>query len=157
MKKHLFIAIFGLVLMGCQSDDSTEPGITDPVNIEFTNVAKHELWGAGEEDIVGGNLVINTAEEWQGLLQQITSVNALPENFGDTNIDFSEFTVIAVFDDLQMSGGHYISIESVVQTNTTVIVTVDSSMDDEANVTLIITQPYHIVKIPKTALPVVFE
>ena len=156
MKKIVIIAALVLAFTGCQSDDGTSPVITDPVTIEFTQVAKNELYGDGEENIEGGIQIINSDNEWQALLQKITAVNVLPENFGDTNINFSEFTVIAAFDDLQMSGGRYITITSVVKTNEALIVTADNTME-EPDGALVITQPYHIIKIPKTTLPVISQ
>lgn len=156
MKKNVFIATLVLAFAGCQSDDSTNPVITDPVTIEFAQVAKHELYGAGEEEIEGGIQVINSAEEWEGLLQQMSTVNGLPENFGG-DIDFSQYTVIAAFSDIQTTGGHFIDVVSVVQTNTALVVSVENSMDGEGNATMIITQPYHIVKIPKTTLPAILQ
>ena len=36
-------------------------------------------------------------------------------------------------------------------------VDVNLSLDGEGNATMIITQPYHIVKIPKTTLPAILQ
>jgi len=157
MKKNLFIAALVLAFAGCQDDDSTNSVITDPVNIEFTQVGKNELYGDGAEDIEAGTQIINSEEEWQELLQKITTVNGLPENFGNTDIDFSGYTVIAAFDAIQMNGGHQITITSVIKTGEGLVITADNTTDDGGDATLIITQPYHIVKIPKTTQPVISQ
>jgi hypothetical protein len=73
------------------------------------------------------------------------------------DIDFSVYTVIAVSDERHSYGGHDITISSIVQGGNAITVSVIATAPGEGNVTAAETQPLHIVKIPKTTLPVTFE
>lgn len=155
MKKIFLFAVLALAATGCQDDEANNV-TTYPVTIEFSQVGKSELYGAGAENIEGGNLVINSNADWQALLTQIATVNPLPDGF-NANVDFSQFTVIATFDQIRPNGGFSIDITSVAETSREIIVDVNYPDIEGGNATLVITQPYHIIKIPKTILPVVFE
>ena len=85
----------------------------------------------------------------------MNAVNKVSDNFTETKIDFSKFTVIAVFDAVKTSGGH--SIELDIKPNTENVVVEVSRKSPDGMATSVMTQPYHIVKIPKTDLPIVFQ
>jgi len=153
MKKIMLFAALAFVAISCQDDEAQA---IDPVTIEFSHVGKSELYGDGAENIAGGNLVINSDADWQVLLTQMGTVNPLPENFA-SDVDFAESTVIAVFDGIRPNGGFAIDIVSVTQETREITVDVHYPDIDGGNATTVITQPYHIIKIPKTTLPVVFE
>jgi len=153
MKKILLFAVLAFAAIGCQDDEAQA---IDPVTIEFSQVGKSELYGNGEEDIEGGNLVINSDTEWQAMLTQMATVNPLPDGFS-ADVDFSQFTVIAAFDPIRPNGGHSIDIVSVIEADREITINVNNLGPEGGNATLVMTQPYHIIKIPKTTLPVVFE
>ncbi|MFP9100133.1 protease complex subunit PrcB family protein [Flavobacterium sp. RHBU_24] len=155
MKKIVLFAALAFAATGCQ-DDGANTLTTDPVAIEFSQVGKSDLYGNGAENIEGGNLVINADADWQALLTQMAAVNPLPEGF-NADVDFSQFTVIAAFDPIRPNGGHFIDVVSVATTGAAVTVDVNSSGPEGGNATTVMTQPYHIIKIPKTTLPVAFE
>jgi PrcB C-terminal len=153
MKKIILFAALAFVAVSCQDDEAQA---IDPVTIEFAQVGKSELYGNGAENIAGGNLVVNADADWQALLTQMATVNPLPEGF-NADVDFSEFTVVAVFDPIQSNGGHSIDIVSVTEADREITVDVTNLGPEDGNATTVMTQPYHIIKIPKTTLPIVFE
>ncbi|MHA3788105.1 protease complex subunit PrcB family protein [Flavobacterium hauense] len=159
MRKIIFSGLLLAAMVSCQSDDAatTNSQKNDPVVLEFTSVGKENLYGNGAEDIGESNLVINDNDAWQNLLAEMTAVNTLPLNFGDTNIDFSQWTVIATFDKIQSYGGFSIDVVSVTEGDTQIVVDVEKSSGGPGAAATVITQPFHIVKIPKTSLPVTFE
>jgi hypothetical protein len=159
MRKIIFSGLLLTVLIGCQSDDpqATNGQNGDPVAVEFTSVGKENLYGNGVEEINESNLVINDAAAWQDLLDQMTLVNDLPTGFGDTNIDFTQWTVIASFDQIQSYGGFSIDVMSVTEEDEQIVVDIEKSGGGQGAAATVITQPFHIVKIPKTTLPVTFE
>lgn len=156
MRKIIFSGLLLAAMVSCQSDDAATTN-NEPVLLEFTAIGKENLYGNGVEDIDEGNIVINDNEAWQNLLEHMTAVNGLPWNFGNTEIDFSQWTVIATFDKIQAYGGFSIDVVSVSKEEAQVIVDIEKSSGGSGAAATIITQPFHIVRIPKTTLPITFE
>lgn len=113
------------------------------------------LYGNGQENISKQNTVIKNSLDWNELMDKINSVNNVTERFSETNIDFSSYTIIAVFDEIKMNGGHSIDITDVTENDKNIIVTVENLLT--GGMTTVITQPFHIVKIPKRNKPFIFE
>ena len=63
--------------------------------------------------------------------------------------------IIAVFDKIYGNGGHSIDIIKITENENKVIVTIENILGGDA--TSIMTQPFHIVKIPKTDKLIIFE
>ncbi len=118
-------------------------------------IGKGNLYGSGAEGVEKQNLVITTTEEWKDLLNKINAVNKVSDSFSETDIDFSEYTVIAVFDEIKNSGGH--SLNLVIQETKDKILVEVLRKGPNGIATSVMTQPYYIVKIPKPSLPIVFE
>jgi hypothetical protein len=70
-------------------------------------------------------------------------------------IDYANYTVIVVIDRIYGNGGHSIDITNITEFETNIIVTVENLQT--GNTFSVVTQPYHIVKIPKATKPIVFE
>ena len=118
-------------------------------------IGKGNLYGSGAEGVEKQNLVITTTEEWKDLLNKINAVNKVSDSFSETDIDFSEYTVIAVFDEIKNSGGH--SLNLVLEETKEKILVEVLRKGPNGIATSVMTQPYYIVKIPKPSLPIVFE
>lgn len=76
-------------------------------------------------------------------------------SFTEINIDFTNFQIIAVFDNIKLQGGHSIDITKISENENNIVVTIQNLLPGGIN--SVITQPFHIVKIPKSTKPVVFE
>ena len=98
---------------------------------------------------------VTSPEEWKDLLNKMNAVNKVSDSFSETDIDFSEYTVIAVFDEIKNSGGH--SLNLVIQETKDKILVEVLRKGPNGIATSVMTQPYYIVKIPKPSLPIVFE
>jgi hypothetical protein len=145
----LFITIFiGLMTSCSETDEDLNP-------INFTAIGQKNLYGSGRENIIQQNLIISDSNTWNELMTKINSVNNNSEGFTETNIDFANFMVIAVFDKVYGNGGHSIDITKITETENKIIVTIDNVLKGDA--TLVMTQPYHIVKIKKTDKLIIFE
>ncbi|MEF3077977.1 protease complex subunit PrcB family protein [Winogradskyella poriferorum] len=118
-------------------------------------IGKGNLYGSGAEGVEKQNLVITTTEEWKDLLNKINAANKVSDSFSETDIDFSEYTVIAVFDEIKNSGGHSLNL-AIQETKEKILVEV-LRKGPNGIATSVMTQPYYIVKIPKPSLPIVFE
>ena len=156
MKTLIKSLVFALVLTACSTDNENLPANQNTdIETEALLIGKGDLFGNGDEQIPQQNLVIDSEAEWETLQLQMNTTNPCTTGFTETAIDFNQWTVIAVFDAIRGNGGHSIDIIEVVENETTITVTVDKLLNGD--MTLVMTQPFHIVKIPATNKPVVFE
>lgn len=144
----LFLAV---LLQGCSSSEAD----FESRNIQPVLIGKGNLYGNGAENIARQNRVIHNAADWNSLIQQMDTRNPVSNTFTETNIDFGAFQVIAIFDEIKNSGGHTIDITGIAENETNINVTVQNLNTGDA--TSIMTQPFHIVKIPKSKKAVVFR
>ncbi len=157
MKTLIKSLVVVLAMTACSTDDSRVTGnqnniiATDPVLI-----GKGDLFGNGDEQIPQQNLVINNDAEWQALKLQMNSVNPCTNSFTETEVDFSQWTILATFDQIRSNGGHSIEIVEINESAEQINVAIETSAEGEV-ATTVMTQPFHIVKIPATNKPVVFE
>lgn len=150
MKKLLLLLLISILFFNYSCTDKDE-------NIESKTPINLQLIGKGE--LIGNslpqqNLVITNSAQWTTLLNTLDANNNVSGGFTETNIDFNQYMVIAVFDQTYLNGGHSIDIMTVNENSQNIEVDVEKLL--QGNVTSIVTQPYHIVKIPKTAKPVIF-
>ena len=122
---------------------------------ESSLIAKGNLYGSGAEGIVAQNLIISNQNDWDNLIEQMNSVNKVSDSFSETTIDFSKNSIIAVFDDVKGSGGYSLELD-ISSTSENTLVSV-SHIAPKGNATTVMTQPFHIVKITKSDLPVIFN
>ncbi|SFZ93280.1 hypothetical protein SAMN05428642_10343 [Flaviramulus basaltis] len=138
------------IVISCNNDDNS-----NTINIESTLIAKDNLFGNGSEGLSKQNMVITDQSIWDELITKMNTTNNESSNFSEVDIDFSEYLIIAIFDEIKTNGGH--SLELNIFSNTENIIVKITDLAPQGNATTVMTQPYHIVKIPKTNLPIVFE
>ena len=151
MKKNVLIILLSIFVLSCNSDDDN-PGM---VNVESTLIAKNNLFGNGDEGIIKQNLEITDQNTWDNLISQMNSVNNVSDNFSEIDIDFSQYKVIAIFDEIRGSGGY--SLELNIKSNSENIIVNVTDVVPEGSAVAVITQPFHIVKILNSDLPIIFE
>ncbi|MEP0265413.1 protease complex subunit PrcB family protein [Dokdonia sp.] len=152
MKKGILLILVSILVLSCNSDDDS----SEVVVIESTLIAKSILSGAGDEGIVQQNSVITDQNTWNNLITQMNTVNNVSDSFSEIDIDFSEFTVIAVFDEVKATGGYSLELD-IMSNSVNIIVNITHVVPTGGGVTTALTQPYYIVKIPVTDLPIIFE
>lgn len=145
----LFITIFIGLMTSCSKTDED----LNPIN--FTAIGQNNLFGNGRENIVQQNFTISDSKSWNELMAKMNAVNNNSEGFTETNIDFANFMVIAVFDKIYGNGGHSIDIIKITENENKIIITIDNVLKGDA--TAVMTQPYQIVKIRKTNKLILFE
>ena len=150
MKNTIIILLFTLLLFNCSNDDNTT---SNTVNVASVLIAEGSLFGAGEEGINQQQVAITDSNTWNALLAQMDS--SITDEFTETDIDFSNFQVILVVDEVKPNGGY--SFELDITKNTNNIIVDVTNVTPQGNATTVITQPFHIVKIPASSLPVVFQ
>jgi hypothetical protein len=125
------------------------------ISITSVLIAEGELYGNGREGITKQNRVISTKTEWDNLKAKMNSVNKVTDHFTESEIDFTNYQVIAVFDEIKGNGGWSIDISNVTEYANSIIV--DITNLKTGNLTTVITQPFHIVKIPVSKLEIIFN
>jgi hypothetical protein len=146
---RLILCIFLFGVLGCSS--TIQPSKTlKKEEIVFRTISKGTLFGNGIEGILEEKFTIKNEKQWQVFLNKINSVNNVSLSFTETNINFSNYIIICVFDAIRNTGGYAIEIERIfVEKKNLNIVYNKKEPGPMEMVTTIITQPYHIVKIEK--------
>ncbi|MFC0603735.1 protease complex subunit PrcB family protein [Winogradskyella pulchriflava] len=144
----IFILLFAL---NCKSTQNQEKMQNEAIVL----IGKGNLYGSGDEGFEKQNMVINNTEDWNNVMAKMNSVNNVTNGFSETKIDFSKFTVIAVFDEVKTSGGHSLELDIKPDSEKILVEIIRKSPDGMA--TSVMTQPYYIAKIMKSELPIEFK
>ncbi|MFH1777864.1 MAG: protease complex subunit PrcB family protein [Candidatus Omnitrophota bacterium] len=120
--------------------------------IKITQEWKGHYSGYNQQEM----FVITTKEEWSAVWKKVhslqLSIPVLPE------IDFDKEMVIAVFMGEKSSGGYIIEVTKIIKTDKEVVVEIMEKTPAPGTMkTMALTQPYHLVVIEKSNLPVVFQ
>lgn len=148
MKQILIIFSILFVFTSCDSNES------EPSNITFTEIY-HDDYFNGDYKTPQANLVIKTQSEWDKLTATLKLGPKPWQNSIIPSVDFNKYQVIAVIDQVRNYGGYSIDITKITQTNNRIFVKVEQL--SPGGLTAVITQPYHIVQIPKSNKTVVFQ
>ena len=120
--------------------------------IPFSVIAQYFQWASAITKAYGYknvNFVITNNTDWNYLL------NKKIVRSSETDIDFSEYRIIAVFDRVHGNGGWSIDITKILEFSDKIVVFVCNL--ETGNATSVITDPYHIVKIPYSEKRVMFN
>ncbi|PWG04021.1 hypothetical protein [Polaribacter aquimarinus] len=143
MKK---IGLILLIIFSC-SEPQTETE-SFPITVEFREVGKGSLSGTGLENIEKQNIVINEKVEWENL---ITKMNSFYNQYNFEEVDFEKETIIGII--LETQDGASVEIKEVIEESENFTVKFETMTFQ----TLVETQPYHIITIPKTEKKITFE
>jgi hypothetical protein len=146
MKKILILLLVSIISIACTNDDDSTP-------VSFALIVENNLNGG--EGIPKQNLVITDGTIWNNLITSMDSENNVFDSFTETTIDFSTYTVIAVFDEVRPSSAYGIKV-GVFQDVSNIIVDVNY-ISFGGNAFTIVGQPFYIVKIENSNLPIVFQ
>jgi hypothetical protein len=113
----------------------------------------------GGGDFKPTNLVINNNITWTALWLRLDS-NCVEYCPPEPNVNFTSRTVIAVILGVKATAGYDIGVNKITQAGPTITVHGTITIPDPAPycvVAQILTEPYHIVDIPKTTSNVEFD
>lgn len=148
--------ILAASITACKSPEQIIEGPVEPdsITLPIKNIGKENLLGNGDEGIPGpSEMIIQTEVQWEMLRTKMNSVNFMQD---EVSIDFENQTILAYFDQNRTTGGYSVKITQVTTSSVGVEVSVKFTSPSE-NTIEIMTQPYHIVAIPKTSKPVKFK
>jgi hypothetical protein len=95
--------VFGLVMLlvvGCSVEEFN--------SVDASVVAQGNFYGGPQESIFKSYAKITGNSDWQELQRKMSSLKDVSSDFFETNIDFSEYDVIAVFDRIRI--GEYYAV-----------------------------------------------
>ena len=151
MKNFILIILLLTLFISCTSENDN----LEMTDLETTLIAKENLHGNGAEGISEQNLIISDQTTWNDLITQMNSVNNVSDNFTETDIDFPEYKIVVVFDEIKGNGSHSLELDIISNSENIIVNVTDLAL--EGNATTVITQPFHIVKISNSDLPIIFE
>ena len=102
---------------------------------------------------IQSNSVIINQSNWLQLLTLLTPQNT--SEFSSVNVDFDNFQLLVIIDAIRPSTGFTINITNIVENNINIIATITSI--NSGNGYTVFSQPFCIVKIPKSIKPVIFQ
>ena len=120
-------------------------------NVDFDSISIGMLDGNGAEGIDESNIIIEDFNSWESLVNQMNTVNE-EVDLSATTINFNDYLLLVVFTEIKNSGAQ-VEITEVAENPNHVVVYFTGS---ESTFT-VMSQPYHIVQIPKTSKPIIFE
>ena len=142
--KYTVYLLFALFLFGTISSCTKSSTATE---IQKTVIGTDDLYGNGSEGFTQQNIVIYDAVSWNDLLVKMNSNSNVSDNFTETNIDFTSYSVIAVFDKVLGNSGNSVTVLSVFEDDNNVTVELKYNYYTGVGLT-VMTQPFQIVKVP---------
>jgi hypothetical protein len=126
------------------------------MNVDFTTIAR----GTDSGYQSASQMVIDNSERWNDLWQQHTYNTEPPPPV--PRVDFTRYSVVAVFAGEQPTGGYSVEILSVETsgspTQEQLTITVQHRQPSAGDfVTEALTYPYHMIRMPKIDGRVVFK
>ncbi|KIC63617.1 hypothetical protein RM51_08135 [Chryseobacterium taiwanense] len=150
MKKILLLTFISSVLF-MSSCHEEEENATVSIPIASQLIGKGTI---SSHSMPQQNIAITSTTQWNNFLAALDSTYNVSGGFTEINIDFNQYMLIVAFDQVYNNGGHSIDIMAIDEAAQSINVDIEKLL--QGNTTSVITQPYHIVKIPKILKPVVF-
>jgi len=158
MFKKIFSAFIVIIMViSCKSsvlDANQFAKLADgeeAVDVETVTLKKGTF---GNTDIEAQNVVIRNYDDFERLWQELYSGRApMPEM---PVIDFESEMVVAAFIGQKPHGGYTVEISDMILSEELAVKVITTKPGDSCMVTMAISAPYHLVKIPKVESPVKF-
>lgn len=151
MKKIAIVCFMLFSVLGCQSDDKEAVKVDKPVDVKFETIRQGDFMG---NLLTPGNYTLRTLDQWVDFQNKIKIFENI--RFDQDGYDVYEF--FAVCDSVKETTGYGIEIKSISKAEGKLIVTVQRRNPELGeNIFNKVSQPYHLVKLRKTGLPVVFK
>lgn len=149
MKKLPIFVIIVLVIVGAYLLISkSERSNIEPqsgMSIEFQTIFKGE--NSGGEFVTKADIVIDDQTKWQQVWGTL-SKNQDPQTVPPA-VDFDKESVIVSFQGQKGSGGYEIEIKDVKRSDDTVSISIlETEPGKSCSTTSVITEPFHIIKLP---------
>lgn len=156
MKEKLIIAVVILLHFGCQKKESANNlQASNPYEIEFSLISNGNLLGNGLEGIEAGSIWITGLTEWHDLLEKMNRHNRVSDGFIEDSIDFSAYDVLASFDQIRPHTGFVVYIDKLIEEQNNRVAHIVLKENNRGFE--VVSQPYYLIKIPKSSKTVMFQ
>ncbi len=120
-------------------------------DLEFFRIGGGRYGGINDRQF----LSVSSEEQWEELWGEINgNVLPLPPT---PSVDFEKYTLAAIFQGLQRSGGYSISVEKITEGEDRIAVALREVEPGPRNiVTMALSSPWEVVAFPRTEKPVIF-
>lgn len=120
-----------------------------PFELNFETVSQGTGYPRYENHLY---LIMENSEHWRD-----TWTSMVQDSFPPPEIDFSTYTVVALFLGERPTGGFAISVEKVIDVGDKIVIKVRELYPGRIYVTEALTWPHHIIKIERPQKPITFE
>jgi hypothetical protein len=156
---YLLFAVLALSTIAACSGDNMSQQETDntvyPIAITPVWVGEGQFEGA--DCIAPQNRVITSVDEWNELKTVMRYRVHEFDTFDGSDIDFSAYQVIVLFDEIRPGTGWSTDITGIVEYADRIVVSVTNQQKGAGTGYITTRQSYHIVRIPVSAKETVFE
>ena len=163
--KKIILVFVSLICFGCSNNAIDPAVVTAPPAVAYPIVINPFLIGKNENigatlGLPQQNRVITNQADWTIFLNSLIYPTCprcfnVIGTFSTTTIDFANYNVIVCIDVVRQTvGGNEITIVGINENQNTINVSLTHVI---GGFFLLISQPYHIVRIPKSTKPVVFQ
>ena len=124
--------------------------------IGHEKICEGNLYGAGEEGLEAQTIIIQSQQELETLLDKMSSIN--PTNCSDIlmTIDFSEYDLIFLLDQVRGSAGYAIEVSNISELNDLVTIQYEQ-ISPQGMASTVMTQPFCFEQVLKLNSEVQFE
>ncbi|MFT7251675.1 MAG: hypothetical protein ACI9FW_001417 [Flavobacterium sp.] len=147
--KATFLFLILVFTLSCSKQENSSivyPQTIIPVQIIKGHLNYNNTYG-------NQNIVIQNTTDWQTLMDNFSTIGVINNiAFSETNIDFQNFMIIFVTE--VNNGTTTIDITTIEENLNNLFVTVQNL---QVGVTTDVAHPFHIVKIPITTKPIIFQ
>ena len=155
MKNSMLLVILSIFMFNCTNNDDddndSQPQTTTPTTI--SKVCR-SLNPSGLDDFDDQNTIIKSQSEWESFKNQINLNNDL---LIESDIDFNQYDVIVVLDQIRESGGYCVEVDYVESPSELKVMVTKVLPGPNDIFTQMFTLPFYMAKIPKNNLSIVFE
>ncbi|MEO6177845.1 MAG: protease complex subunit PrcB family protein [Flavobacterium circumlabens] len=152
MKKIVLICSFLFLLAGCSSDESSK---FNESAVQYSLIAQNDFSVSTTESFIESKLVIKDIKSWTTFLATINGQSQLTATFTETEIDFTKYQIIDVFDEIRHYGGYSVDITRIVENGNKIVIQVEHLK--KGNIATVVTHPFHIIKMPRSNKKVIFK
>ena len=146
MKKLSILSCIIILALSCSNNNNTDLENNSPILIAKGILNYSESFNTE-------NLIITNSNDWENLITVMESINEnVSETFSETDIDFTNYKVIAVFD--TKNSTTTIDIVNIEETENELIINIDNL---QKGITQDIVHPYHIIKIKRSDKSITFH
>ncbi|MBP1638679.1 MAG: hypothetical protein H6Q17_262 [Bacteroidetes bacterium] len=117
-------------------------------SVDISVVAQGNLYGCIQESIFKSCSIITDNSDWQDLQSKMNSLKDVHSDFEETEIDFSRYDVVAVFDRIRTGSYYTVKLDMVEEKSMLYIKVKYEKVPNQQTLGSNV-QSYLIVKIPK--------